>query len=376
MSKERAYQICSRCVMDTSDPVISFDADGVCNHCHDMERKTRERVVSGAAGRKKWEQKVQAMKADGQNKPYDCILGLSGGVDSSYVALLAKEAGLRPLVVHFDNGWNSELAVKNIENIVSKLDFDLYTLVVNWEEFRDLQVSYFKSHVIDLEVPTDHAISGTMYKLARKYGIKHSLHGSNVATEAILPHSWVWAKSDHINLTAIHKQFGSVKLKTFPIYRFRDFVLRTNIAPIIQHSPLDLIDFHKAEAKQELMDKLDWRDYGGKHYESIFTKFYQGYILPTKFGVDKRKAHLASLIGAGQMTREAALEELKTSPYPAGELEQDQEYVIKKLGFTPEWFASYLQAPPIPHDAYPTNEKLKANYHKVIALGRKVLRKA
>ncbi len=376
MNMEREYQMCTRCVMDTSDPVITFDGEGVCNHCHEMEIKLRNWVVPGDKGKQKWEETVQAIKEAGKNKPYDCILGLSGGVDSSYVALLAREYDLRPLVVHFDNGWNSELAVMNIENIVSKLDFDLYTLVVNWEEFRDLQVSYFKSHVIDLEVPTDHAISGTMYKLARKYGIKYSLHRSNVATEGILPNSWVWAKSDHINLTAIHRQFGSVKLKTYPIYRFRDFVLRTNIAPIIQASPLNYIDFHKSEAKAELMKKLGWRDYGGKHYESVFTKFYQGYILPTKFGVDKRKAHLASLIGAGQLSREAALEELKTDPYPAGELEQDTEYVIKKLGFNREWFEEYLQAPAIPHDAYPTNEKLKATYNKVIQVGRKVLRKA
>ncbi|MEO0469616.1 MAG: N-acetyl sugar amidotransferase [Bacteroidota bacterium] len=271
----RPYQVCTRCVMDTSDPNIRFDENGVCNHCHEYAEKEARLVFKGEAGQKRLEETIADIKARGKGKEYDCILGLSGGVDSSYVALKAKEYGLRPLVVHYDNGWNSELAVSNIKNIVANLGFDLYTLVVNWEEFRDLQLAYLRASVIDIEVPTDHAIIATMFRLARKHKIAYTLPGGNVVTEGILPKAWIFRKTDHANLRAIHKAHGTTPLKTYPQYSFLEFLKSYHLHRVRPFAILNCLPYHKDEAKAELAEKLNWRDYGGKHYESVFTKFYQ-----------------------------------------------------------------------------------------------------
>jgi hypothetical protein len=248
------------------------------------------------------------------------------------------------LVVHFDNGWNSEIAVKNIENIITRLGFDLYTLVVNWEEFRDIQLAYFKADVVDIEAITDHAIIATMYRLALENDLKYILSGTNVVTEATLPKNWIFNKVDHKNIQAIHKVYGTVPLKTYPFFS-TTLKKRAQMKGIEVLSPLNYISYNKAEVKETITRELGWRDYGGKHYESIFTRFYQGYILPVKFGIDKRKAHLSNLIFSGQISKDQAVSELEVPPYELHQLEEDRAFVLKKLGFTSSGFDEYLQRP-------------------------------
>ncbi|MBC5991617.1 N-acetyl sugar amidotransferase [Pontibacter cellulosilyticus] len=353
-------QICKRCVMDTSDGSIFFDENGFCNHCNDYIGKAEKALEYSDL-----ELTIQEIKSKKKGK-YDCIVGLSGGVDSSYVALQAKKLGLSPLVVHFDNGWNSELAVKNIQNIVTTLDFDLYTLVVDWEEFKSLQLAYLRASVVDIEVPTDHAITGTIYRLASKYGIKYILSGSNIATESIMPDSWIYSKNDAINLKAINDSFGSIKLRTYPVFNFLDYTLATGLKGIKSVNILNYIPYNKDEAKKILTDELGWRDYGGKHYESIFTKFYQAYILPSKFNIDKRRAHLSSLICSGQITRQEALKELERPLYSEQELAADKEYVLKKLGLSEEEFENIMNLPVRSHNEFATDRNLKEGYMELL----------
>jgi N-acetyl sugar amidotransferase len=353
----REYQICSRCILDTTDPNIEFDEKGVCNHCRGYEKIAQRRVFKGVEGEKKFEELVKKIKEDGKGLKYDCIIGLSGGVDSTYVAYITKKAGLKPLAVHLDNGWDSELAVKNVENILKKLNIDLFTYVLDWDEFRDLQVAYFKASVIDIEVLTDHAITATLYDIANERGIKYILSGSNTVTEAIMPPSWSYHKNDLVNLKAIHKQFGTVKLKRFPIlgiFRKTYFQLIKGIKSI---PILNYVEYVKKDAKQVIARELGWKDYGGKHYESIFTRFYQAYILPRKFNADKRKAHLSTLICSGQITREEALKGMQEELYPAEMLKQDKEYVLKKLGFSEEDFEKIMNLPVRDHGYYKSSLK-------------------
>ncbi|HRF25100.1 MAG TPA: N-acetyl sugar amidotransferase, partial [Chitinophagaceae bacterium] len=288
---------------------------------------------------------VDVIKKSGKGKPYDCIAGVSGGVDSTYLVYIAKQLGLRPLVVHMDNGWNSELAVKNIESVVNKLGLDLYTLVVNWDEFRDIQLAYLKASVIDIEVVTDHAISGTIARLCKKHGIRYSLTGNNHVTEFTMPSAWTFNKNDHVNLLDIHKQFGSVPIKTYPLFnsnlkRYVRWVLKTESVGL-----LNFIPFNKQEVKNIITNELGWRDYGGKHYESIFTKFYQAYILPEKFKVDKRKAHLSTLIFSGQLTKEQALAEIALPLYEPSNFKTDYEFVLKKFNLSDDAFKKIMNAP-------------------------------
>ncbi len=332
--------------MDTvGDPGIFFDEQGECNYCRIWERRAANFMYKGEAGKNKLEKLIAEIKKDGLGKPYDCILGVSGGVDSTFVAYQAKKFGLRPLIVHLDNGWNSEMSVKNIENIVQRLNFDLYTYVIDWEEFRDLQLAYLKASVLDVEFPTDHAIVAVLYKLASQHKIKYMLSGFNIATEGILPESWRWTKMDLLNLRSIHKQFGTVPLRTFPVLGFWKGIYFQRLKKIQSVQILNYLDYDKVKAKRLITDELGWKDYGGKHYESIFTRFYQGYILPVKFNVDKRKAHLSSLICSGQITRQAALEELKKDIYDPAQLKIDKEFVIKKFGLTPDEFENLMSRP-------------------------------
>lgn len=343
----KSIQICTNCVMDShDDKLITFDSKGVCCHCQKYYKEEPLFVFKGKEGELKLAETIEKIKEDGKGKQYDVIMGLSGGVDSTYLALKCKEWGIRPLAVHFDNGWNSELAVKNIENIVRKLSLDLYTYVINWEEFRDLQIAYFKASVIDIEVPTDHAIFAAMYKLAGQNNIKYVMSGNNFVTESFLPESWIHNKFDEVNIKNIHKKYGTIPLTTFP---FMDSKVRRyyiDIKGIKRVTPLNYLPYDKAKVKKEIQEKLDWKDYGGKHYESIFTRFYQGYILPTKFGVDKRKAHLSNLICSKQITKTEALEELKKPCYDNDQMLEDKEFVLKKLGFTEEYFDELMKMPP------------------------------
>ena len=354
MKQEREYRQCALTVMDTiSDPDISFDEKGISNYYYEYRKGEAERVKTGEEGKRALEKVVNEIKEAGKNLPYDCIMGLSGGVDSSYVAYQAKQLGLRPLAVHFDNGWNSELAVMNIHNIVNKLNLDLHTLVVDWEEFKDVQLAYLKASVIDIEVATDHAITATLYKLAKKHKIKYLISGSNVATEYLMPPSWIFNKNDHINLKAIHSKFGTIPLKTYPLFndwlkKYNQEVLKAETISFLNYMP-----YNKQEVKEFITRELNWRDYGGKHYESIFTKFYQAYILPVKFKVDKRKPHLSNLICAGQITREDALKELEKPLYKEDELKLDYEYVLKKFNLTKEEFEAILKLPIKRHQDFP-----------------------
>lgn len=337
------YRICARCIMDTSDPEIVFDEQGVCNHCHDYDRLVTQKVLEGEAGREYLERLVSKMKHEGRDKPYDCIIGVSGGVDSTYVAYLVKKMGLRPLAVHMDNGWDSELAVKNIEVTLKRLGIDLYTEVLDWEEFKDIQVAMLKASTPDSEVPSDHAISAVLGNMADRLKVKYIISGANVRTETHLPRAWSYGHFDWKYIRSVHKMFGSGRLKSFPRIGFITYYRR-----LLTHRRIDIlnyIDYNKSEAMRILQDELGWRYYGGKHYESIYTRFYQGYILPTKFGFDKRRSHLSSLICSGEISHEDALAELDRPAYAPTMQEEDREYVVKKLGLTDEQFEAIMSSP-------------------------------
>ena len=363
MKSNLEYRQCSVGVLDTSDdPTMSFDDQGRCNYYHEYMAAEKEFVKQGKAGEQILQALASQIRSDGKGKPYDCIMGLSGGVDSTYVAYQARRLGLRPLAVHLDNGWNSELATQNIENIVNRLDIDLHTHVINWEEFRDLQLSYLKASVIDIEVISDHAIFATLYKLAGQYGIKHILSGTNIVTEFVLPSHWIYHKSDHINIKAIHKAYGKIPLKTYPFMDLKVKKWYQMVKKVRSHSILNNVPFNKANVKQLIMDELGWRDYSGKHYESIFTRFYQGYILPEKFGVDKRKAHLTNLIYSGQISKEEALIELQNPPMDPELVKQDLEFVTKKLGLSEQDFAKIMRAKPVPHESFAVERSVYEMY--------------
>lgn len=349
------HKICSRCIMDTTDPDIRFNEQGVCNHCTSYEILANKNLLVGEQAEEKLNEIVDKIKKSGLNKDYDSIIGLSGGVDSSYLAYQAKKLGLRPLAVHFDNGWDSELSVRNIENIVKHLGFDLYTYVIDWEEFKDLQVSFFKASVIDIELLTDNAIISSMYKIARKKKIKFSLEGSNIVTEGVMPKSWNHWKADLKNIKAIQKRFGTRKIESFPTIGpwkrlFYQYSKMLTSVPLLNFLP-----YNKEEAVATLEREFGWKNYGGKHYESIFTKFYQAYVLPVKFNVDKRKAHLSSLICSGQLTRSKAMDIIKEELYRSHELKKDKEYVVKKLGLTEKEFDGFMKLSVKSHLEYPSN---------------------
>ncbi|MBN1558526.1 MAG: N-acetyl sugar amidotransferase [Lentisphaerae bacterium] len=294
------------------------------------------------------------LKSHGRRRDYDCIVGLSGGVDSSYVAYLAHELGLRALCVHLDNGWDSELSVENIRHIVEKLGYDLHTHVINWPEFKDLQRAFLQASVIDIELITDQAIKGLTRKLARKTGIKYILTGSNINTEHGMPPEWLWYKDDLRNLKAIHRRFGTVPLKTFPTYGITTRLLDECAGRVRVVRLLDMANYRKSEAMQILKQNLDWRYYGGKHHESTFTKFYQAYILPAKFNVDKRRVHYSSLIRNGEISREEALREVQAPPYEPDQRDSDRTYVLKKLGYSEAEFEAIMATPPRPHSDFPS----------------------
>jgi N-acetyl sugar amidotransferase len=346
---EVVFRQCVRCVMDTTDPKIHFNEKGVCNHCDEFETVTSKSWFPNAAGEHKWQQIIAQIKEAGSGQEYDCILGLSGGVDSSYLALKAKEWGLRPLVVHVDAGWNSELAVANIEAIVKYCNYDLHTHVVDWEEMRDLHLAYLKAAVSNQDVPQDHVFFASLYHFATKNNIRYILSGGNLATEGIFPDSWLGSAMDAINLNAIHKTYGSRPLRTYSqINFFQYYIWYPFIKKMRTVRPLNFMPYDKEAAIKELEATLGWRSYGRKHGESIFTKLYQNYYLPEKFGFDKRKPHLSSLIVSGQLTREQALVELAKPLYDPHELQNDIDYFCKKLRISRAEFDE-LMARPVHH---------------------------
>lgn len=366
------YQQCVNCIMDTTDPVISFDDTGVCNHCRFYEDYEQNYLLKDKAATDFTAQMVAQIKASGHGKEYDCIMGISGGVDSSYLAYYAtKVLGLRLLLVHVDTGWNSELAVKNIENIVKILKLDLHTLVVDWEEIRDLQRAFFKSSVPNCDIPQDHAFIAALYSEARKYGLKHILNGGNMSTESILPASWGYDASDWVHIKDIHRQYGEIKLKTYPsISFFRRRILCPYVYGMKVHRPLEYIRYHKAEVKEFLKTELGWKDYGGKHFESKFTQFFQAHYLPVKYGYDKRLAHLSSLIVSKQITRGEALRQVQEPLYNLVQLAEDKEYFIKKLGFTSQEWEQIMAMPPKSENDYKTQRWMMDTFNSVLKLAK------
>ncbi|KAF7788281.1 hypothetical protein PRUB_a2905 [Pseudoalteromonas rubra] len=365
------HTICTNCVMDTTDSKITFDENGVCDHCNTFYTDIKPNWHTDEKGWAEISKIAEDIKKEGQGKEFDCIIGMSGGIDSSYLVYLAKvKLGLRPLVFHVDAGWNSQQAVHNIEQIVDRLGLDLYTEVIDWEEMKDLQLSFFKSGVSHTDTPQDHAFFATMYKFASKHKIKHILTGGNYSTECIRnPMEWMYFQSDSRQIKDIQKKFGTKKLKNFPLTNILwHKVYLPYIKGIKVYRPLDFMPYDKEEATQFLVDNYGYQRYAQKHFESRFTRFYEAYWLYEKFGYDTRKVQYSSLIVTGQMTREDALERLKKPPYDPETIQDDFNYIANKLSITPEELKGYLDAPNKTYKDY-------KNQQSIYNIGAKVMRK-
>ena len=330
----KQYRICTRCVMDTSDPKISFDSKGVCDHCNSFDKDVFPRWYPNDTGKELFRKKVKEIKSKSKNQEFDSIIGLSGGLDSSYLLHMAvKEFGLRPLVFHVDGGWNTDIAVSNIENLVNKLGLELYVEVINWDEMRDFQLAFFKSGTPHLDIAQDHAFFATMYKFARKYKINTILNGGNISTECVRnPLEWIYYGTDMSFINDIRKKFSTNPMKTYPwsnIYYHKIYLKYFKKIEVVR--PLNLMPYNKLTAMDLLESEYQWKRYPQKHFESRFTKFYEGYWLPTRFGYDTRKVQFSSLILTGQMTREEALDELQKLPYDKGSIDRDIEFICNKL---------------------------------------------
>lgn len=366
----RKHQICSNCVMDTTDSKIIFDENGVCDHCNTFYTDILPKWHTDERGHNELEGIISKIKKEGKGKDFDCLMGMSGGIDSSYLLyVMVKKYGLRPLVFHVDAGWNSQIAVNNIERLVDGLGLDLYTEVINWEEIKDLQLAFFKSGVPHIDVPQDHAFFATMYKFASKHKIKYILTGGNYSTECVRnPLEWMYYQSDSIQLKDIYKKHGTGQLKDYPITNILwHKVYLPYIKGIKLIRPLDFVPYNKDEAMQELVDKFGYQKYPQKHFESRFTRFYEAYWLPKKFGYDTRKVQFSSLILTNQMTRDEALEELTKPAYDPETIAQDFEYIATKLGISVEELQSYMDAPNKTYKDYKSQEN-------IYNLGAKVMR--
>lgn len=370
MNYKNDYQICTNCVMDTSDTRIKFNDEGICDHCLDFNENVKPNWHTDESGKQQLQILIDKIKVDGKDKDFDCILGLSGGVDSSYMLHIAvKEFGLRPLVFHVDGGWNSELAVHNIQMLVDQLGLDLYTEVINWEEMRDFQLAFFKSGVPHIDIPQDHAFVATLYNFANKYKIKYILNGGNISTECVRnPMEFLYYGTDMAQINDIIKQFGTVKMETYPfssVLRHK-FYLRY-IKGLTVVKSLNYMPYIKSDALALLEKEYGWKPYPQKHFESRFTKFYEGYWLPERFGFDTRRVQYSSLILTGQMTREDALEALKKLAYNPETIQDEFNYIATKLRITPEELRGYFNMPKKFYWDY-------KNQEKVFNLGAKILK--
>lgn len=370
MKTELNMIVCTNCVMDNSDSKIKFDESGVCDHCNTFYDKIEPHWHPNENGATELNNIVEKIRKAGKGKDFDCILGMSGGIDSSYLLYLTKvKLGLRPLVFHVDAGWNTQLAVNNIERLVDKLGLDLYTHVIDWEEMKDLQLAYFKSGVPHIDVPQDHAFFATMYHFASKYKVKHILTGGNYSTECVRnPIEWMYYQSDSIQLKNIHRKFGTIPLRNFPVTNilWHKFYLPL-FSGIKVYRPLDYMPYIKREAMDLLINEFGWQPYPQKHFESRFTRFYESYWLYNRFGYDVRKVQFSSLILTGQMRREEALEELKKLPYDENTIMQEFEYVATKLGITTDELQGYFK---MPHKTY----KDYKSQESVYKIGAKIMR--
>lgn len=363
---DRPYQQCAISVMDTiADPNITFDDKGICNYYYEYKKEEKLHVLKGEIGQKKLNEELTKIKNAKGKKRYDCILGLSGGVDSTFLCLLAKENGLNPLIVHCDNGWNSELAQHNIEQTVKKCGFDLFTYVINWNEFKEMQLAYLKASVVDIEVLSDHAFMAVLYEQARKWKIKYVLAGMNIVTEQVLPKYWIYNKSDDTNIKDINDKFGSIKSKQLKSFPFLSYATKRYCQKILKMeliTPLNWIAYNYDDIKQRIIEELDWRDYGGKHYESIWTRFYQGYILTNKFNIDKRKAHYSNLIFSGQLKKEDAILKLSEPSLPKAVETNDLIFVTKKLGLNEDSFDEIMKTPRREHSDFKVEEGFRKRF--------------
>ena len=353
----KKYKICQRCVMDTSDNQIEFNEQDFCNHCETFLREIKTIVPTGIERESQLSDLLNAIKKSGKNKKYDCLIGVSGGVDSSYVAYIVKELGLRPLAVHMDNGWNSEEAVKNIRSLCNNLEIDYESYVLDWEEFKDIQLSVLKSSIPEVEIPTDIAITSILHKVASRNNIKFIIGGGNYATEGILPESWFYNPKDLRLLKSIHSKFGTKKMKTFPTFDWKAEIYYKFFRRIKIVYLLNLLPFNKAEALEILKEKVGYHEYGGKHHESVYTRFVQSYIQPVKFNLDYRRATFSSQICSGELLREQALKELEDLPYNMIQVNKDKDYASKKFDIPLQEFEKILNAPSKSYKDYPNDEK-------------------
>jgi N-acetyl sugar amidotransferase len=363
------YAVCTRCVVDSGVPGVTFDKDGVCNYCklHDVLEK--EWPV-GKAGQGILDDLVKKIKARGKGKRYDCIVGVSGGTDSTYLLYLTKQLGLRPLAVHFDNGWDSEIAVHNIKQALSRLDIDLQTYVVDWEEFKDLLVSFLRASLPWADIPTDLGITSTLYRIAAEEGVKYVIVGNHFRTEGKMPTEWTYADGRIVKY--VHKKFGKRKMRTFPNLTLSSFVYYSVVRQIRMVRILNYLDYHKSIARELLEREVGWKYYGGHHYESIYTRFVYSYWLPQKFGIDKRKITHSALVRSGEMMRDDALASLRQAPYPEDRAKEDIEYVIKKLGLAREEFDAIMALPPKSFTDYPSYYPLFQTLKPLIRLAFKL----
>jgi len=367
---QRPHQICSRCVMDTSDSKIRFNEQGVCDHCITFDTKIKPHWHTDERGSRALDAMVDEIRREGRGKDFDCIIGMSGGIDSSYLTYLAKERmGLRPLVFHVDAGWNSQIAVNNIERLVDQLGLDLFTEVIDWEEMRDLQLAFFKAGVSHIDAPQDHAFFATMYAFAEKYKVRHIVTGANYSTECVRnPIEWMYYQSDSVQLRDIHRRFGVRPLRNYPITSIlRHKVYLRYVKRIRVVAPLNCVPYHKSDAMKLLQDRFGWQPYPQKHFESRFTRFYEGYWLPKKFGFDVRKVQYSSLILTGQMTRDEALQKLREPALDPETARQEFEFVATKLGVSVEELRRYMDQPNKSYRDYRSQES-------IYAIGARVMR--
>lgn len=377
---DRAYQICANCVMDTSDAMIQFDEHGVCDHCRDIRENVLPEWETGPKGRAQLQRMANDIRKSGKGKDFDCILGMSGGLDSSYMLhLIVTELGLRPLVFHVDGGWNSDLAVNNIQMLVDKLGLDLYTEVINWEDMRDFQLAFFKSGVPHLDIPQDHAFIATLYHFANKHGIKYIINGGNISTECVRnPKEWLYYGTDMAQINEIRRRFCTRPLAHYPFSSvlFHKVYLRY-LKGVKVVKPLNNLPYTRELAIDTLTEQYGWRAYPQKHFESRFTKFYEGYWLPTRFGYDTRRVQYSSLILTGQMTREEALSKLAKPAYDPDTIDDEFEYIANKLRISVDELRSYHEMPKKWYWDYPNQEAMfdfGAKVLKAIGVERSIKR--
>ncbi|MGZ3865971.1 MAG: N-acetyl sugar amidotransferase [Bacteroidia bacterium] len=353
--------VCKRCVLDDTVQDIQFDKNGYCNYCTDYLRKKKS-ILKGSNELEEILSKLKNSKGK-----YNCIVGVSGGLDSSFLLYKTIKLGLKPLAVHIDTGWNTEVSVNNIDALTKKFNIDLKTHVLDWEQFKKLQISYLKAGVIDLEFPTDHYYLAGLYKISNDLNIRYILTGNNYVSEGIMPSCWIHNKGDTLNMLDIHDKFGDkTSLNKLPTITLAKRFYYYNIKRIENIFLLNYLSYDRKNAKEILKKECNWREYPVKHGESIFTRFYHRYILPTRFKVDYRKAHLSSLICNSQITREEALIQLESPIIETELLETDKAYVLKKLNIPDSEFAQIMNLPERKHLDFKSEIKIKKVYNDCI----------